>query len=129
MSKTRRGRKPPAEAGNEAVVYMPQMGLVKVSELKAKLAEEARVAPAPVVELEKAVAAKVIEKGGRLTRSELGEVLTAVKQERGTKRGVTLSRLIRDGILARIKVSGMRAFYAVTEKGAKEAGIATEGKS
>jgi len=35
MSKVRRGRKPPAEAGKETVVYMPEMGFVKVGELKA----------------------------------------------------------------------------------------------
>jgi len=125
MSKVRRGRKPPAEASKETVVYLPEMGLVKAGELKAKLAKEikAKAPTAPVVELEKAVATKVVEKGGKLTRSELGEVLTAVKQERGTKRGVTLSRMLKDGFLARIKVPGMRAFYAVTEEGAKKAGI------
>ena len=124
MSKARRGRKPPAEASKETVVYMPEMGLVKVGELKAKLAKE--VKPKVTIaraELEKAVATKVIEKGGKVTRSELQEVLTAVKQKRGTKRGVTLSRLIGDGILARIKVAGMRALYAVTEEGAKKAGV------
>ena len=73
--------------------------------------------------MEKATATKIIEKGGRVTRSELIEVLKAVKQEKGTKRGITLTRLIGDGILARIKVPRMRAFYAVTETGAKKAGI------
>jgi len=125
MSKARRGRKPHAEADKETVVYMPEMGLVKVGELKAKLAKEVKpkVTTPPLIELEKAVATKVVEKGGKLTRSELGEVVTTVKQERGTKRGVTLSRLIGDGIIARIKVPRMRAFYAVTEEGAKKAGI------
>jgi len=126
MSKAKRARKrrTPAEAYDEIVVYMPRVGYVKVGELKTKLAAEVKPKVTVALEgLEKAVAAKVVEKGGRLTRSELGEVLMAVKQERGTKRGVTLSRLIRDGILARIKVPGMRAFYAVTEEGARKAGI------
>jgi len=35
---------------------------------------------------------------------------------------------MEDKFLARIKVPGMRAFYAVTEEGAKKAGIATGAK-
>ena len=125
MSESRRGRKrkPAAEAGKETVVYIPKMGFVKAGELKAKLAEEAKVTPTPLIELEKAVVAKIVKEEGKVSRSGLNEILRAVKQERGTKRGVTLARMIADGFLARIKVPGMRAFYVATEKGAKEAGI------
>jgi hypothetical protein len=62
---------------------MPDIGYVKVGELKAKLAGEAKVAPAPVVELEKIVAEKVVERSGRLTRAEMGEILVKVKEEKG----------------------------------------------
>jgi len=125
MSQSRRGRKrkPPVEAAKETLVYIPEMGLVKVGELKTKLAEEAKVTPAPQIELEKAAVTKILQGKGKVSRSELSQILMAVKQERGTRRGVTLARLIADGFLVRIKVPGMRAFYAVTEKGAKEAGI------
>jgi len=125
MSEGKRGRKrkPAVEASKDTVVYIPKMGFVKAGELKAKLAKEVKVTPTPLIELEKAVVAKVVEKEGKVSRSGLNEILRAVKQERGTKRGVTLSRLIADGFLARIKVPSMRAFYAATEKGAKEAGI------
>jgi len=34
ISKARKGRKPPAEAGKEAIVYLPETGFVKVGELK-----------------------------------------------------------------------------------------------
>jgi len=124
-------RKAPAEASDEIVVYVPEMGFVKVGELKAKLAKEVKpkITTPPLLELENAVAAKVIENGGRVTRAELGDILTVAKQESGRKRGVTLSKLITDGFLARIKVPRMRAFYVVTEEGAKKIGVEAKGKS
>ncbi len=132
MSKEKRGRKrrPPVEASNDAVVYTSDMGFVKVSELKAKLAEEAK-APAKstrIEEMETTILAKIVEKGGRVSRTGLKEVLSAVKQEKGTKRGVMLSRLLQDGLLARVKVPGMRPFYAVTEEGAKKTGVQAKAK-
>ncbi|MEM2926993.1 MAG: hypothetical protein QW220_04595 [Candidatus Bathyarchaeia archaeon] len=118
-------RKAPVEASNETVIYIPEKGFVKVGELKSMLAKEVkpRVAAPAFLEIEKAVVKKIIEKGGKVSRSELLKIRNDVKKEKGTKRGVTLARLLKDGFIARIKVPGIRPFYAVTEKGAKESGM------
>ncbi len=115
-------------ASDETVVYLPNMGFVKVGDLKTKWVKEAKVKAPPSFELEKAVVAKVIERGGRVTRPELAQILREAKQGKGMKRGVTLNRLTKDNFLARVKVPKMKAFYAVTKEGAEKAGITTEEK-
>ncbi|MBS7610111.1 hypothetical protein KEJ19_06055, partial [Candidatus Bathyarchaeota archaeon] len=81
-----------------------------------------------VTEFERAIAEKIVEKGGRISSSELRKILKEVKKEKGMKRGVTLTRLLRDDFIARVKVPGMHPFYALTQEGIKKAGIEIKSK-
>lgn len=90
----------------------------------AKLLESRKVEASLLVsDLEKLIARKIIERGGRVSRPELEGILREVEGEKGARMTGILARLIDEGLLVRVRVPGIGSIYALSAEGAKKAGI------
>jgi DNA-binding transcriptional regulator PaaX len=79
-------------------------------------------------ELEKRLAKRIVQKGGRVSRSELEGMLREVGIEKGLRieaAGI-IPRLLDEGFLVKVRVPGMGAIYALSAEGAKKTGIIPE---
>ena len=111
-------KKPMRVADPNTRVYIPDLGVVTVEQLQNQLRK--KIAKGIEEDITKKVVTKILESGGIVGRRQLINMINEAKKEFNIKRsGVTLTKLIESGLIARIKVEGLRPFYSVTEEAIK----------